>query len=59
MILEPFIMQDTNDENGFNHFLMSVTFQYRGLHHLGMYYNLIIEVWLKSNLYFDCRYLKL
>ena len=44
---------------GFNHFWMFVTFQYRGLHHLDMYCTLIIEVWLKSNIHFDCRYLGL
>ena len=44
---------------GFNHFWMLVTFQYRGLHHLGMYCTLIIEAWLKSNIHFNCRYLEL
>ena len=44
---------------GFNNFLMFVTFQYRGLHHLGMYCTLIIEAWLKSNIHFDCRYLEI
>ena len=31
---------------GFNHFLMFVTFRYRGLHHLDLYCTLINEVWL-------------
>ena len=44
---------------GFNHFLMFVTFQYRGLHHLDMYCTLITEAWLQSNIHFDCRYLEL
>ena len=44
---------------GFNHFWMFLTFQYRGLHHLDMYCTLIIEVWLKSNIHFECRYLEL
>ena len=44
---------------GFNHFLMLVTFQYRGLHHLDMYCTLITAAWLKSNIHFDCRYLEL
>ena len=38
---------------------MFVTFQYRGLHHLDLYCTLFIEVWLKSNIQFDCRYLEL
>ena len=44
---------------GFNHFLMFVTFQYRGLHHLDMYCTLITEARLKSHIHFDCRYLEL
>ena len=44
---------------GFNHFKVFVTFRYRGLHHLDTYCTLIIEAWLKSNIYFDCRYLEL
>ena len=36
-----------------------MTFQYRGLRHLGMYCTLIIESWLKSNFNFVCRYLEL
>ena len=43
----------------FNHFLMFVTFQYRGLHRLNIYCTLITEAWLKSNFHFDCRYLEL
>ena len=38
---------------------MFVTFQYRGLHHLDMYFTLITEAWLKSTIHFDCRYLEL
>ena len=38
---------------------MFVTFQYRGLHHLDMYYTLIIDALLKSDINFDCRYLEL
>ena len=44
---------------GFNQLLMFVTFQYRGLHHLDMYCTLITEVWHKSNIHFDGRYLEL
>ena len=44
MILEPFIMEYKNDKHGFQpFFLMFVTFQYGGLHHLDMYCTLIIE----------------
>ena len=50
---------NTNDKMGFNHFWMHVTFQYRGLHHLDMHCTVIIETWLKSNIYFDCIYLEL
>ena len=38
---------------------MFVTFQYKGLHHSDIYSTLIIELWLKSNIYFDCRHLEL
>ena len=44
---------------GFNPFWMLVTFQHRGLLHLDMHCTLINEVWLKSNIHFDCRYLEL
>ena len=44
---------------GFNQIWMFVTFRYRGLHHLDLYCTLIIEVWLKLNIQFDCRYLEL
>ena len=50
---------NTNDKIGFNPFLMFVTFQYRGLYHLGLHHTLIIEAWLKSYIHLDCRYLKL
>ena len=51
MSLEPFVM-----DYKCNHFLMFLTFQYRGL---DMYYTLIIEAWLKSNIHSVCRYLEL
>ena len=44
---------------GLNHFLMFVTFQYRGSTNLELYCNVTIEVWLKLDINFDCRYLEL
>ena len=40
---------------GFNYFLMFVTFQYRGLHHLELYCTLTIETWLKLKMQFDMQ----
>ena len=49
----------TNYTMGFDHFIMLMTFQYRGLNHLELYCILTIEVWLKLNMNSDCRYLEL
>ena len=43
MILEPVVIWNTNDKNGFQSFLMLATFQYRVILHLDMYCTLIIE----------------
>ena len=36
-----------------------MNFQYSGCNHSKLYCSLTIEAWLKLNMYFECRYLKL
>ena len=44
---------------GFNHIEMFANFYCSGIHHLELCCYLIIEAWLKFNMYFDTRYLVL